>query len=113
MEQYDIIIAGGGPIGSAVGRWCAKAGRTVAIIEEHETVGSPLHCAGLVTEPRVLHPGPPQDDLVLNTITGAEIHSPAGSIVTIGGDRTHALVIDRIRYDRPSLKKPPMRAPLS
>ncbi len=100
MEQYDVIIAGGGPIGCAVGRWCANAGRTVVIVEEHNAVGSPLHCAGLVTDRAFSLPDIPQDDLVLNTITGAEIHSPAGSTVAIGGDRTHALVIDRVRYDQ-------------
>ena len=100
MDRYDVLIVGGGPIGSAVGRWAAEAGYSVAIFEEHEHIGSPLHCAGLVTDRAFSLPQLPQDSLVLNTITGAQIFSPMGGILRIGGDRPHALVIDRVRYDQ-------------
>ena len=105
MEEYDVLIAGGGPIGAAVGAWCAASGHTVAIYEDHANIGIPMHCAGLVTDRAFTIPGLPKDYLVLNTITGAQIHSPSGHSIHIGGDRTHALVIDRARYDQALMQK--------
>jgi geranylgeranyl reductase family protein len=69
------------------------------VFEEHHTIGEPVHCAGLVTQ-RVLDITKcPQNEIVQNTIYGAIIHSPAGSLLTIGGEKVHALVIDRQRFD--------------
>jgi len=77
----------------------AATGRKVAAFEEHHTIGEPLHCAGLIT-PRVLTlANCPQDAVVQNTIYGAIIHSPDDSSLTIGGDKIHALVINRQRFD--------------
>ncbi len=100
MDRYDLLIVGGGPIGCAVGRWVAEAGYSVGIFEEHNEVGRPLHCAGLVTDRAFSIPRLPQESIVSNTITGAQIHSPDEVIERIGGDRVHALVIDRVRYDQ-------------
>lgn len=105
MEEYDVLVVGGGPIGAAVAHDCAESGHSVALFEENTTIGLPLHCAGLVTERAFKIPGLPRDGLVLNTITGAEIHSPSGQVLTIGGDRAHALVIDRVKYDQALVKK--------
>jgi digeranylgeranylglycerophospholipid reductase len=105
MEEYDVLIAGGGPIGAAVGAWCAADDHTVAIYEDHAHIGIPMHCAGLVTDRAFTIPNLPKDDLILNTITGAQIHSPSGHSIYIGGDHTHALVIDRARYDQALMHK--------
>ena len=37
---------------------------------------------------------------IQNKIKGAHVHSPSGKVLTIGGDRLHALVIDRSKFDR-------------
>jgi len=99
MEQYEISVVGGGPIGCHVAEQLASKGRQVVIFEEHHTIGEPLHCAGLVTQ-RVLDiVRCSHDDIVQNTIFGAIIHSPDGSLLTISGDKVHALVIDRQKFD--------------
>jgi len=99
MEQYDVAVAGGGPIGCFVAAQLASKGRHVAVFEEHGTIGEPVHCAGLVTQ-RVLDIiNCSHDEIVQNTIYGAVIHSPDGSLLTIGGDKTHALVINRQKFD--------------
>jgi digeranylgeranylglycerophospholipid reductase len=99
MEKYDVAVVGGGPIGCYVAEQLASKGRQVAVFEEHHTTGEPVHCAGLVSQ-RVLDITKcPQDEIVQNTIYGAIIHSPAGALLTIGGEKVHALVIDRQRFD--------------
>lgn len=99
MDNYEIIVAGGGPTGCFTAEQLASKGIKVAIIEEHSTVGEPLHCAGLVTQRVFDITRCPQTGIVQNKIYGAHIHSPAGSILTIGGKTIHALVIDRQRFD--------------
>lgn len=44
-----ITIIGSGPAGSYLAYLLAKKGKDVAIIEEHEKIGSPVQCTGIVT----------------------------------------------------------------
>lgn len=100
MNDYEIIVAGGGPIGCFIAKQLALHGIHVAVIEEHEMIGEPVHCAGLVTR-RVFDISQcSQKGIVQNKIYGAHIHSPNGSILTIGGNKVHALVIDRQCFDK-------------
>jgi len=99
MDEYDIVVVGGGPVGCFVAEQLASKGRHVAVFEEHRTIGEPVHCAGLVTQ-RVFDISKcSQARIVQNKIYGAVIHSPAGSIFTIGGEKIHGLVINRQRFD--------------
>jgi digeranylgeranylglycerophospholipid reductase len=99
MDSYDVIIVGAGPAGCYVASMLAKEKIRTAVYEEHPTIGEPLHCAGLVTQ-RVLDFLPMDSSGVIqNTIYGAHIHAPSDTTLTIGGDRVHALVIDRQRFD--------------
>ena len=46
--DWDAIIIGGGPAGSTVARYAAKAGAKVLVIDRRETIGTPLQCGELV-----------------------------------------------------------------
>jgi geranylgeranyl reductase family protein len=99
MDEYDIAVVGGGPVGCFVAEQLASNGRHVAVLEEHITIGEPIHCAGLVTQ-RVFDISKcSQTGIVQNKIYGAYIHSPAGSTLTIGGEKIHGLLINRQRFD--------------
>lgn len=105
MNKYDIAVVGGGPAGCFVAEQLASKGRNIAVIEEHSTIGEPLHCAGLVTQ-RVFDISKcPQTKIVQNKIYGAVIHSPSGTTLTIGGEKTHALVINRQKFDETIAQK--------
>lgn len=100
MLEYDVAVIGGGPIGGFVAKKVATEGFKVVIFEEHKQIGKPLKCAGLIT-PRVFDFLDFSKKLVVqNKIKGAHIHSPSGNKLTIGGDKDHALVIDRPMFDR-------------
>ena len=47
--MIDALIVGAGPSGSRVAWKLADAGYSTILIEEHEKVGFPCQCAGLVT----------------------------------------------------------------
>jgi digeranylgeranylglycerophospholipid reductase len=96
---HDVVIAGAGPAGARMARDLALLGFDVVVLEEHSGIGTPCHCSGLVT-PRTLELADVGDDVIVNTIRGAVIHVPGCEPVVIGGDRVHALVIDRTEFDR-------------
>ncbi len=95
---YDAVVVGAGPAGSATARDIAREGFKVLLLEEHPAVGRPTRCSGLVT-PRTLEAAGVEHDIVLNRIVGARISVPSGKELVIGGDRVHALVVDRARFD--------------
>ena len=99
MEQYDVMVVGAGPVGCFVASEIAKEQYKVALIEEHVHVGLPLQCAGLIT-PRVFETFKiPSQNIVQNEIYGANIHSPSGDVLSVGGGKLHAFAIDRPQFD--------------
>ena len=46
MKEYDVIVVGGGPSGSAAARAASSKGAHTIMIEEHPVIGAPRHCPG-------------------------------------------------------------------
>lgn len=105
MNNYDVVVIGGGPIGGYVASQLAEKKIKTALLEEHKEIGMPLKCAGLVT-PRIFDLLKiSKEKVIQNKIKGANIHSPSGNILSIGGDKIHALVIDRLIFDQEIIKR--------
>jgi digeranylgeranylglycerophospholipid reductase len=94
----DVAIVGAGPAGSRTARNLARAGLRVRLLEEHRRVGVPSHCSGLIS-PRTLREAEIGEDAIIHRITGAFVHTARGSEVALGGDKTRAVAIDRVRWD--------------
>lgn len=95
-----IIIVGAGPIGCYTAQILKIQGFQPLLIEEHNEVGRPLHCTGVVgsrvfTEKR---PFPVPRSSIINTINGAIIHYD-NQCFTIEREKV-AYVIDRERFDK-------------
>jgi geranylgeranyl reductase family protein len=98
--EYDVSIVGGGPIGGYTAGEIARENFKVAVIEKNKEIGMPVNCAGLVT-PRVLDfLQISNKNIIQNNVKGANIHSPSGNILSIGGEKVHAVVIDRSKFDK-------------
>ncbi|MFQ5880557.1 MAG: geranylgeranyl reductase family protein [Dehalococcoidia bacterium] len=95
---YDAVVIGAGPAGSAAARDVARHGFKTLLLEEHPTIGQPLHCAGLVT-PRTLAMAQVPEAVVVNPLRGAYINT-TGPQLRLGGDRSRAVVMDRVQFDR-------------
>lgn len=50
MNDFDVIVIGGGPAGCYAGLSAATKGLSVAIFEEHRAIGSPRHDPGWLME---------------------------------------------------------------
>ena len=105
MLEYDVAIVGGGPVGGHIASKIAGKDYSIAVLEKNKEIGQYLNCAGLVTS-RVFDLAEiPKKEIVQNEIKGANIHSPSNKILTIGGDKTHALSIDRTLFDKKIVEK--------
>ncbi len=94
-----IVIIGGGFAGLFTGiNLIEKGFDKVIVFEEHETIGEPRHCTGLVSEKALKMFNLYEDDFIVNTVSRAKFFSPAGINFEIEGER--AIVIDRVLFEK-------------
>jgi digeranylgeranylglycerophospholipid reductase len=98
--NFDVIVAGAGPAGSAAARECAVLGLSTLCLEEHGTIGYPVQCAGLLSNAAFAECRLRSERSVLNKVTGARVISGAGSDLLIDAKTTKAVVVDRGTLDR-------------
>ena len=90
--EYDVVIIGAGPIGGYLARKLNEWGHSVLLIEEHNEIGRPFQCAGLIN-PLAMNKVE-LGETVQTSIWGANIHSPNGTVVRVGVphvDRTYSV----------------------
>jgi geranylgeranyl reductase family protein len=98
--NYDVIVAGAGPAGSAAARECARLGLSTLCLEEHGTIGYPVQCAGLLSTAAFAECRLSSERSILNKVTGARVISGEGSELLIDAKTTKAVVVDRGTLDR-------------
>lgn len=97
--KYDVVVVGAGPAGSFTASRIAMAGYKVGIVEEHDKIGEPSHCTGLIT-PRVLEISRIDRRVVQSSIYGADIYSPDGRCLRLRSKKIEAFSIDRVLFDQ-------------
>ncbi|HYA32400.1 MAG TPA: NAD(P)/FAD-dependent oxidoreductase [Candidatus Bathyarchaeia archaeon] len=98
--EYDVVVVGAGPAGSMAAKYAAKAGASVLMIEEHETIGQPVQCAGLISTQAFEGCEVSPETVSRLAVRGANVHAPDGHVLKIDGRRTMAYVVDRGELDR-------------
>ena len=97
--DYDVVIIGAGPVGGYTARLLCERGLSVVMVEEHNEVGRPFQCAGLVT-PSAMD-AVEAYDTVVEDVDGALIHGPSGTLVPVGRQgELRTYVVCRKRFDQ-------------
>src|SRR5262245_7380206 len=96
--MHDIIVVGAGPAGLQAARVLSERGFDTLVLEEHDAVGRPVHCTGIVARDAFDTFDLPSD-AILNPLTAATFVSPSGRDFTYRPDRLEAVVVDRAAFD--------------
>jgi len=98
-SSYDVLVVGAGPAGCTAAERLATAGLDVAVLEEHPVIGEPVDCTGVVgTEAFQCFDLPRR--LVVGSVDGVTIHSPAGIPATYQANEPLAYIVNRAELDR-------------
>ena len=95
----DVLVVGGGPIGSAIARDIAKSGYRVIVLEEDSEIGKPVRCSGIVS-PKLVPLANVSDEIVLNELSCAYLYNTSGKKLLIGDNKVRAVAIDREKLDK-------------
>ncbi len=96
--MYDLVVAGAGPAGIYAAKLC-ESKLKVLVIEEHEEIGMPMHCSGLVS--KNLDRFVKADiKFIDHRVSGAVLHSAGGRKLKLKKHGTAAYVINRADFDR-------------
>ncbi|MBD3256348.1 MAG: hypothetical protein GF383_14720, partial [Candidatus Lokiarchaeota archaeon] len=98
VERFDICIVGASIAGNFLGYLLSNSNLRIAIIEEHDAIGLPFQCAGIVSQ-KLAKLIKLDDSLVLNRVKVARLVAPSGKTITLSGNE-EPYIIDRIALDR-------------
>jgi digeranylgeranylglycerophospholipid reductase len=96
--MHDAIVIGAGPAGLLAARRLALRGLDVVVLEEHASIGDPVHCTGILAREAFREFGL-SSAAVLNELTTARFLSPAGHQFVHRTRGVEAVVVDRAAFD--------------
>jgi len=103
MKQVsDAVVVGAGPVGCFAALNIAKLGVETTVFEEHSEIGVPSHCAGHISirSLRNLELFPLPKEIVENTFSAANFHSPLGTVFTMRLKHPVTCAINRKLFDK-------------
>lgn len=99
--SYDVIVVGGRVSGSIASLHASQAGANVLMIEKHQEIGTPVQCAGGVSDLFFEKMGiKPSSEYTLARVCGAKIHSPDGTNVSAKDKVLKGRILERKNFDK-------------
>jgi len=92
-----ITIIGGGPVGNYLAYLFSKGGKEVRVVEEHDCIGKPVQCTGIVTSEfeKIINL---EKKFVVNKVRRAKIYSSQKNFIELNLKKQN-LILDRSKLD--------------
>ena len=97
-SSCDVAVIGGGPSGLIAARDLAAAGFHAIVLEEHDRIGAPVHCTGVLGFDAFDELELPRSS-ILNVLHAARFVGADGTGVVVEAEHVRAAVVDRARFD--------------
>lgn len=96
--MYDIIIVGGGPIGSHTAKCLAENGHKILVLDKKPRIGDSVCCTGIVGM-ECVNTFNIEDRLILRKVDSARLFPPSGKELFIRRPEPQACILDRVAFD--------------
>ena len=94
----DVLIIGGGPVGSHAAYRLASMGHRVMVLERNSSPGTKVCCTGIIGQECVRSFG--IKDAILSEVNSAVLFSPSGKSIRLHRQAPQASILDRVAFDR-------------
>jgi digeranylgeranylglycerophospholipid reductase len=95
---YDVIVIGGGPIGSYVAYKLAGMGHQVMVLERKLRIGETVCCTGIIGQ-ECVSSFAIEDNVILRPVNSARLFSPSGNLLRLWREEPQACILDRAAFD--------------
>jgi len=95
---YDVIVIGGGPVGSCVAYKLAGMGHKVMVLERKRRIGESVCCTGIIGH-ECVSSFTIDDNVILRPVNSAKLFSPSGNLLRLWREEPQACVLDRVDFD--------------
>ena len=99
-KEYDVVVVGAGPGGSAVAKRCAERGLKVIMLEKRQEIGSPKRCAEGLTFSTEKIIGKIPERCIAQKINGTNVYSPSGKSVKVDFGEYGGYILERKVFDK-------------
>ena len=96
--MYDVIVIGGGPVGSYVAYKLAGMGHEVMVLERKQSIGESVCCTGIIGQ-ECVSSFAIEDNVILRPVNSAKLFSPSGNSLRLWREETQACILDRATFD--------------
>lgn len=100
MQDFDIVVIGGGPAGSMTALTAADLGLSVLMVERDNAIGNPVRCAEGVDDKGLREFFEPDPVWISASISRYGLVSPDGTVVEMDMDGNSGYILERLIFDR-------------
>jgi flavin-dependent dehydrogenase len=96
--MHDVIVTGGGPVGSRVAHRLAAEGHKVLVLEKKPQPGTKTACTGIIGQ-ECASAFNIDERAIIRRVNSASLFSPSGKRLHLRREEPQAVILDRKTFD--------------